>query len=130
EIRLTGGLSRSPSWCQTIADIFQAETVPVSGEGAALGAAIHGAWVWHREADEGVSGGGRGATGECKERTLARIAEPFVVLEEERRARPNPERKAAAEVLRRLYRALSLRARGLEGEDPFQLRQELLALDP
>ncbi len=128
EIRLTGGLSRSPSWCQTIADIFQADTVPVSGEGAALGAAIHAAWVWHREADEDVSGGGGGATGEREERTLARIAESFVVLEEERRARPNPERKAAVIVLRRLYRALSLRARGLEGEDPFQLRQELLAL--
>jgi len=128
EIRLTGGLSRSPSWCQTIADIFQAEAVPVGGEGAAMGAAIHAAWVWYREVDEGVSGEGKGATSECAERALARIAEPFVVLEEERRARPNPERKAAAGALRGLYRALSLRARGLEGDDPFQLRQELLAL--
>jgi len=128
EIRLTGGLSRSPSWCQTIADIFQAETVPVSGEGAALGAAIHGAWVWYREIGEGATGEGSLAGDGGEEHTLARIAEPFVVLEEERRARPDPARSATAEMLRRLFRALSLRARGLEGEDPFQLRQELLAL--
>jgi xylulokinase len=115
EIRLTGGLSRSPAWCRTIANIFQAETVPVSGEGAALGAAIHAAWVWHRE---------RGG-----ERTLGEIAEPFVVLEEESRARPDPARTATAENLRRLYRALSFRARGLEGEDPFTLRRDLLELD-
>ena len=49
EIRLTGGLSKSDAWCQTIADIFEAETVPVEGEGAALGAALHAAWVWLKE---------------------------------------------------------------------------------
>ncbi len=49
EIRLTGGISQSDSWCQTIADVFEAETVPVKSEGAALGAAIHAAWVWEKE---------------------------------------------------------------------------------
>ncbi|MFG1691675.1 xylulokinase [Gemmatimonadota bacterium] len=127
EIRLTGGLSRSPSWCQTIADIFQAETVPVAGEGAALGAAIHGAWVWYGEGGSGSGGAGSLHESVGPERSLARIAKPFVMLEEERRARPDPALRATAEVLRRLFRALSLRARGLEGEDPFQLRQELLS---
>jgi xylulokinase len=80
-IHLTGGLSRSPSWCQTIADVFQVETVPVEGEGAALGAAIHAAWVWGREHGETAS--------------LAEIADPFVVLDERRRARPREQQGAA-----------------------------------
>ena len=112
EIRLTGGLSRSQTWCQAIADVFQAQAVPVSGEGAALGAAIHAAWVWYREA--GVHRG------------LADLARPFVVLDEGRRCRPDPLRRGDSTVLRRLYRALSLRVRGLQGEDPFLLRQELV----
>jgi xylulokinase len=118
EIRLTGGLSRSPSWSQTIADIFQAETVPVGGEGAALGAAIHAAWVWLKE----------GGTGAGDERPLKEVAEPFIVLDEGQRKRPNPAARSPNELLRRLYRALSRRARGEDGEDPFQLRQELMGL--
>ena len=114
EIRLTGGLSASPAWCQTIADVFGAETVPVAGEGAALGAAIHAAWVWCREA--GVP------------RPLAEVAAPFVLLDEQRRRRPRPEHRAAYGVLRKLFRAMSRRLRGLEGEDPFLLRRELAAL--
>ncbi|HSG81500.1 MAG TPA: FGGY family carbohydrate kinase [Gemmatimonadota bacterium] len=111
EIRLTGGLANSPSWCQTIADVFDAETVPVQGEGAALGAAIHAAWVWYRE--------------EGDERGLEGVARPFVVLDEARRARPDPQQRATYEVLRRLYRAVSRRLRGLEGEDPFALRRQM-----
>jgi len=114
EIRLTGGLSISPSWCQTIADLFEAETVPVEGEGAALGAAIHAAWVWYREAGD--------------ERPLARVAEPFVVLDEPRRKRPDPVGQPAYRLLKRLFQALSRRARGLEGEDPFVLRRDLVML--
>lgn len=114
EIRLTGGLSSSPSWCQTIADVFEAETVPVQGEGAALGAAIHAAWVWYREAGD--------------ERPLAQVAEPFVMLDEVRRRRPEPEHRSAYRLLKRLFRALSRRARGLDGEDPFVLRRDLVTL--
>jgi len=114
EIRLTGGLSASPAWCQTIADVFGAETVPVAGEGAALGAAIHAAWVWYREAGE--------------PRPLAEVAAPFVVPEEARRRRPRPEHRAAHALLRRLFRAVSRRIRGLDGEDPFALRRELAGL--
>ncbi|UCC74600.1 MAG: hypothetical protein JSV86_08630 [Gemmatimonadota bacterium] len=114
EIRLTGGLASSPSWCQTIADVFEAETVPVRGEGAALGAAIHAAWVWYREAGDA--------------RPLARVAEPFVVLDEARRARPDPEQRSVQALLKRLFRALSRRVRGLDGEDPFVLRRALVEL--
>ena len=111
EIRLTGGLSASPAWCQTIADVFDTETVPVAGEGAALGAAIHAAWAWHREAGEA--------------RPLAELAAPFVVLEEQRRRRPRAEHRATYARVRRLFRAVSRRIRGLEGEDPFALRRDL-----
>jgi xylulokinase len=41
EIRLTGGGSKSPTWCQILADIFGYPVVTMqSSEGAALGAAI------------------------------------------------------------------------------------------
>ncbi len=49
EIRLTGGLSQSKAWRQCIADIFETEVVPIEGEGAAMGAALHAAWVWIME---------------------------------------------------------------------------------
>jgi xylulokinase len=114
EIRLTGGLSSSPSWCQTIADVFDAETIPVQGEGAALGAAIHAAWVWLRESGD--------------LRPLAEVARPFVILEEDRRRRPRAEYRQEHLVLKRLFQALSRRVRGLTGEDPFALRRDLLAL--
>lgn len=111
EIRVTGGLSTSPSWRQIIADIFEAEVLPVSGEGAALGAAIHAAWVWYREAGQ--------------PRELAELAAAFVVLDESRRRRPAPEHVARYSLLGRLFRALSRRVRGLDGEDPFELRRQL-----
>jgi xylulokinase len=47
EIRLTGGGSKSPAWRQIAADIFGVPTVCLeSAEGAALGAAIQGAYTW------------------------------------------------------------------------------------
>lgn len=112
EIRLTGGLAKAPAWCQTVADVFEVEAVPVAGEGAALGAAIHAAWVWHREAG--------------LDRPLSEVAEPFVQLDEERRSRPTSERLPVYRTLKRLYRALSRRVRGLDAEDPFEVRRELL----
>ncbi len=128
EIRLTGGLSRSSSWSQAIADIFQAETVPVEGEGAALGAAIHAAWVWNKEAETGSDETVSDGIGDMAH--LKTIADRFITLDEKKRKRPAPEARPTALLLRRLYRALSLRARGKEGEDPFLLRQELLDLTP
>ena len=113
EIRLTGGLSKAPSWCQAVADIFDVDVVPVEGEGAALGAAIHAAWVWYREVGD--------------PRTLDQVAHSFVVLDETRRSRPDPSRQPVYRHLKRLYRALGRRVRGLDGEDPFEVRRMLLA---
>ena len=113
-IHLTGGLSRSPSWCQMIADVFEVETVPVEGEGAALGAAIHAAWVWGREHGHEVP--------------LAELTAPYVVLDASRRAAPIPHHLDRYRVLTRLYRALTDRARGLSSaDDPFALRAVLAA---
>jgi xylulokinase len=114
EIRVTGGLSASPAWCQVLADVFHAEAVPVEGEGAALGAAVHAAWVWY------------GETG--RERSLGDLAAPFVDLDEARRRRPDPRAEPVYALLRRLFRALSRRIRGLEAEDPFLLRREIQAV--
>ena len=78
-IHLTGGLSQSKSWCQMIADIFDCETVPVKGEGAALGAAIHAAWVWKNE--NGLS---------CD---LAQLVNPFIIFDNKRDSIGNPRVK-------------------------------------
>lgn len=115
ELRVTGGLSRSRAWCQVLADVFGADAVPVRGEGAAVGAAVHAAWVWHRE--------------KGRDRPLSELAEPFVALDEARRRRPDPAKRATNRILRRLYGALSRRLRGLEGEDIFLLRRELISLN-
>jgi sugar (pentulose or hexulose) kinase len=112
-IHLTGGLSRSPVWCQAIADLLEVETVPVPGEGAALGAALHVAWVWQREAGQRVS--------------LEEVCAPFVVPEGERRCRPDPAHRDTYRLLKELFEALSRRVRGLPAADPFELRRRLLA---
>jgi xylulokinase len=113
EVRLTGGLARSRAWRQALADVFGTETVPVRGEGAALGAALHAAWVWLQEE-------GRG-------RALDELSEPFILLDEEARCSPTPAHARQYDILRRLFRSLSARVRGLGGEDPFELRAALLA---
>lgn len=111
EIRLTGGLSRSSAWCQAIADIFGTDTVPVSGEGAALGAAIHAAWVWNKENRRPVS--------------LQDLAAVFVQLEESERRSPIPDSQKVYTAQKRLFNSLSSRLRNKGGEDPFTLRKKL-----
>jgi len=111
-IRLTGGLSRSLAWRQTIADVFEVETVPVEGEGSALGAAIHAAWVWSKEEGHPVP--------------LAEVAAPFIPIATHQRRQPLEENVAAYRGLKRLFQALSDRVRGRPSEDPFRLRAELL----
>ncbi|MEK7729494.1 MAG: FGGY family carbohydrate kinase [candidate division KSB1 bacterium] len=114
EIRITGGLAKSEAWCQTIADIFESETIPVEGEGAALGAALHAAWVWKKENGEEVS--------------LERLTQVFVVLQENRRRRPLAQNVPAYRIQKRLFTALSARLRGLTtGDDPFALKLQLSA---
>lgn len=114
EIRLTGGLAKSEAWCQTIADIFEAETIPVEGEGAALGAAVHAAWVWKKESGENIS--------------LEQLAERFVVLQEARRCKPDTHNLEIYRKQKRMFAALSARLRGLAtSDDPFALRMSMLA---
>jgi xylulokinase len=113
EIRLTGGLAKSEAWCQTIADIFEAETVPVEGEGAALGAALHAAWVWGKENGQ--------------ELPLTDIVGPFVVLDETRRKKPITENVVVYRKQKKAFQALSQRVRGVAFEDdPFDLRAKML----
>jgi hypothetical protein len=70
--------------------------------------------VWGREHGETAS--------------LAEIADPFVVLDERRRARPREQHTETYRTQQRLYVALSERARGIAtGDDPFELRAELAA---
>ncbi len=105
---MTGGLSQSEVWCQAIADIFEAEAVPVKGEGAALGAAIHAAWVWLNE---------------CGRKTLIQdVAKRFVILEEKNRKKPNPAHREIYRAQKRLFQALSSRILKNEGKDPFTIR--------
>jgi xylulokinase len=110
-LRLTGGLSRSPAWRRTIADVFDVEVVAVAGEGAALGAAIHGAWVTASEEGRPVA--------------LSELTERWVPLDEASRTEPVAWRVDRYRTMRRLFRALTDRIRGQGGDDPFALRAEL-----
>jgi xylulokinase len=112
EIRLTGGLSRSAAWCQTIADVFEAAAVPVEGEGAALGAALHACWVWRNEAGQRVP--------------IEEVVAPFVIFDEARRKTPVEANVHSYRVMKRLYGAVSARLRGLPAEDPFALRMMMM----
>jgi len=113
EIRLTGGLSRSEAWCQTIADIFEATVVPVEGEGAALGAALHAAWVYRKQQDPATS--------------LVDLISPFVLLQENRRKVPIAKHVQRYRILKKLFHSLSrLVRRQPSDEDPFELRNQLI----
>jgi xylulokinase len=114
EIRLTGGLSRSEAWGQAIADIFDAATVPVEGEGAALGAALHAAWVWLKEDGEGI--------------TLDDLVAPFVRLNDSFRKKPRPEYRENYRLQKALFHALSQRLQGKNSEDPFVCHSSLMKI--
>jgi xylulokinase len=81
EIRLTGGGSKSPTWRQICADLFRTPVVCLAtAEGAALGAAMHGAWVDHLVHN--------------KPANLVQLLDPVVRLDESSRAVPNPNTAA------------------------------------
>jgi len=114
-LHVTGGLAQSPAWCQTIADVFEIETVPVEGEGAALGAALHAAWVLGKESGSHVP--------------LEALTDAFVVFVEDRRCQPEPVAVARHRMQRELFKAVSRRLRGLEGADPFAIRAKMAAAE-
>ncbi|MFQ5751234.1 MAG: hypothetical protein ACE5HI_04490, partial [bacterium] len=94
--------------------IFEAETVPVEGEGAALGAALHAAWVWLNENGTKTS--------------IEEVVRPFIVFDEQRRRKPLSEHIPIYRIQKRIFSSLSSRIQGQEGENPFELRAELIAL--
>jgi len=113
EIRLTGGLAKSEVWCQTIADIFDTTVVPVEGEGAALGAALHAAWVYKKEKNPDLQ--------------LKYLVKPFVSLQENRRKSPLPENEKRYQLVKQIFEGLSARLRGQEfNENLFELRNQLI----
>ena len=92
-----------------IADIFNCKATPVLGEGAALGAALHAGWIWNNE---------NGAN-----ETLSKIVTPFITFDEQLRSKPKHENIKVYEDLKSLYSSITMRIRGLDGEDPFELKQ-------
>ncbi len=106
EIRLTGGLSRSSAWRQTIADVFEMETIPVEGEGAALGAAMHAAWIYFKQ--------------EQPDYSLQSLTDTFVKVNEAERKEPaNAE---GYKPLKKTFHEISARLRRPVGEiDPFKI---------
>ncbi|MFH0920868.1 MAG: FGGY family carbohydrate kinase [Fibrobacterota bacterium] len=110
---LTGGIAQSPAWRQCIADIFGRTVVPVKGEGAALGAAVHAAYV-DNKTDVGADG-------------VYGFVRPFIEYDEANRTAPNPAVAEKYESFKRIYLALSARARGVAGAgDPFALRRSFV----
>ncbi len=111
EIRLTGGLSKSSAWRQIIADIFNVDVVPVDGEGAALGAAIHAAWVWNREDGNDLN--------------IKKVAIPFITLNDKERVKPITKNVLIYNIQKELFNALSENIRK-NNNDLFILREKLL----
>jgi xylulokinase len=78
EIRLTGGGSKSQIWRQICADIFRVPVVCLAtAEGAALGAAMHSAWVERLVNNKSAN--------------LVQLLDAAVKLDESSRAAPRPE---------------------------------------
>ncbi len=100
---LTGGLSKSRVWRETIANIFNCEVVQVLGEGAALGAALHAAWTFFSD------------------KTIEEIAKSFIQFDEDGRIQPDPKSVEVYKHNFKIYTAISQRIRGKKGENPFAI---------
>ncbi len=108
EIRLTGGISKSPVWREVIANIFNCEVVPVLGEGAALGAAIHAAWSYY------------------KHQSIEDIASSFIEFDEPNRIKPDPKLVDRYNDFKKIYLAVSKRIRGKDAGNPFKYFKEFV----
>lgn len=111
EIRVTGGISKSKVWRETIANIFNCDVVPVLGEGAALGAALHAAWSFY------------------KDKTLQEIAQPFIELDEKGRIKPDPHVVEIYNDFKSLYLSVSQRIRAVPKNtavNPFKLHKKFV----
>ena len=111
-IHLTGGLARSESWVQMIADVFECTAVPISGEGAALGAAIHAAWVCENEAGNHTK--------------IHDLAMPFIDYDEKMRRTPNEKNARLYKKLLPVFESVCNRFRGIKSEDPFLLNKQFM----
>jgi xylulokinase len=106
-IYLTGGIAKSKAWRQTIADVFNCEVMPVKGEGAALGAAVHAVYVDHKKTIKDVFA----------------FVRPFIEYDLRNKTKPIRENVKVYDSLKKIYAALSKRVRGIRTqEDPFFLR--------
>lgn len=83
----------------------------VSGEGAALGAVLHAAWVWMKKSSRSI--------------TLAEVVKPSIILEEKKRRKPLAAHAGVYNLEKDLFHSLSQRMRIGNEHDPFILRAEL-----
>lgn len=98
QIRATGGGSRSKTWRQIMADIFNAEVVTLKvSEGAAYGAALQALWCWRREQGENVG--------------ISEITDRFVEVNETETAQPNPRNVEVYQELQQVQNEMSLALR-------------------
>jgi xylulokinase len=112
ELVLTGGIAKSAAWRRAIADIFEKSVVLAKGEGAALGAAIHAAFVGNRK----------------DVRELSAFVRQFIEFDEPARTEPDPENVKAYRAFKPVYLSLSKRVRGAgNAESPFELRGKMIA---
>jgi len=111
ELFLTGGIAQSLAWRHCIADIFEREVLPVKGEGAALGAAIHAAYVDNKPDAADIDA----------------FVGFFIEFDKAARTLPNPKNVLRYRDFKRIYSALSDRVRGVSGAaDPFLLRRKFV----
>ena len=80
-------------------------------EGSALGAAIHACWVWQKES--GVN------------TTINEVCDGFITCNHNLVKTPRQKYKNTYDKLKILYKSLSSRIQGLEGDNPFKLYSAL-----
>ena len=112
-IHLTGGLSQSKSWCQAVADIFDCKTINIEGEGAALGAAIHAAWVLQMQNGNNID--------------IAEVCEPYINFNHAMVHKPRKKFKNTYNAQKKLFGALSKKIKATDnGKSLFDLKNKIV----